>query len=459
MKFRLFFTPIVILSMVLFAGCKKFLTIPPPQNQIASSQIFESDATAIGAITGIYSEMMVNSNPFTSGTLTQFTSLSADELTFYSTTFRDEFFNNSLTQGSHGVIDVQVWSPAYRYIYAANAVLENIDKSSRLSNSVRVQLKGEAKFIRAFCYFHLVNLFGGVPMVTTTNYQINSTLPRTSADSIYELVQKDLIEAKSMLPAAYPTGEKIRPNKWAATALLARVYLYRAQWAKAESEATDLIANGGYSLVPSLSGVFLKNSAEAIWQLAPVNPTVNTWEGNIFLPPSATSQPNYIIRPELVNSFEVGDQRKTVWIGSRTVNGQVYFHPAKYKVYGNSAPITEYYMVLRLAEVLLIRSEARLMQNNLTGAAQDLQTIRQRAGLSNALPNDSVQLTAILERERQHELMFEWGHRWYDLKRMARADAILGALKGAAWQPTDVLWPVPQTQINANPYLTQNPGY
>ena len=116
-------------------------------------------------------------------------------------------------------------------------------------------------------------------------------------------------------------------------------------------------------------------------------------------------------------------------------------------------------MVLRLAEQYLIRAEARAQQNNISGSQSDLNLIRNRAGLVNTAANDKTALLTAIEHERQVELFTEWGHRWLDLKRTNRADAVLGPIKAPNWQPTDMLYPIPQTQIANDPNVHQNPGY
>ncbi|MEO6509294.1 MAG: RagB/SusD family nutrient uptake outer membrane protein, partial [Patescibacteria group bacterium] len=254
-------------------------------------------------------------------------------------------------------------------------------------------------------------------------------------------------------------NEKVRPNKWTASALLARVYLYKEEWQKADAEANAVINSGMYSMTSNLNNVFLKNSTEAIWQLQPVNVAWNTWEGKDVLFATGSTPPTYYISNVLLNSFEPADARKTSWIGSRNYLGQQFFYPYKYKVYGNNAPVTEYYMVFRLGEQFLIRAEARMMQDNLMGAESDINTIRTRAGLANITFSNKAAAIIAIENERRHELFAEWGHRWFDLKRTNRADGVIGALKPATWQSTDELWPIPISQINANPFLTQNPGY
>jgi hypothetical protein len=233
--------------------------------------------------------------------------------------------------------------------------------------------------------------------------------------------------------------------------------LYTRDWADAETQATDIINNSTtYKLENDLNEVFLQNSEEAIWQLMPVLTGMNTREGNLFI---LNAAPNSVaINNSLVNSFEADDQRKTAWIGSITVDGQTYYYPYKYKV-KSGAIVTEYNMVLRLAEQYLIRAEARAQQNDIDGARADLNVIRTRAGLAD-LPvslNKNQCLDAI-ERERRSELFAEMGHRWLDLKRTNRANAVLGPVK-PKWQPTDILYPILRSEIESNKNLKQNPGY
>jgi hypothetical protein len=282
-------------------------------------------------------------------------------------------------------------------------------------------------------------------------------------NEIYQQIIQDLKEAQEMLSTSYPTPGKVRPNKWAATALLARAYLYMGNWADAEAQATAIIDAQAYSMVQDLNAVFLANSAEAIWQLMPVINNTNgnnTHEGFLFVSACAACRPDIRLTQFLLNGFEPNDKRKAAWVGTKTVNNEVYFSPLKYKVRTNypAAP-AEYYTVLRLAEQYLIRGEARAHQNNVQGAQEDLNIIRSRAGLGATTANDESSLLAVIETERQVELFAEWGHRWFDLKRTGRADAVLSLEKAPNWQSTDRLYPIPFEEIKINPSLTQNPGY
>ena len=458
--FPLYFLVLSIL-LIFLPGCDKFLEVPSPSYQVGSEQVFTNDGTATAAVSGIYSEMMANPSQFTTGQLTLLTGLYSDELLHFGTSDKDEFIDSRLTEARHSTLSAHFWAPAYRYIYTANLSLEKLGKSSTLSNTVRQQLTGELKFIRAFCYLQLVNLFGDVPLVLTSDHSITARIPRSPIASIYNQIVADLIDAKQLLTTTYaaPSTEKIRVNRWAAVALLARVYLYQKNWAAADAEATAVISSGAYQLVQTINQVFLKNSGEAIWQLQPVVPGWNTWEGRDILPATNASAPTYLVRPELISAFENGDLRRNAWIATRTFSGQQINYPYKYKVYGNNAPVTEYYTVLRLAEMYLIRSEARAQLNNIAGAIADINIIRSRAGLASVSFADTATLLAAVEQERRIELMVEWGHRWFDLKRTGKANGLLSILKPATWSPAYLLWPIPNNQISANPALVQNPGY
>jgi hypothetical protein len=305
-------------------------------------------------------------------------------------------------------------------------------------------------------------MFGEVPLITTTDYLVNSVTSRSSVPSVYSLIIADLKSAQQLLPDDYSAsmGEKTRPNKWAATALLARVYLYEGDWANAELQSSAIIDNPAYQLSVNLNEVFLSNSTEAIWQLLPVIPTYNTIEGNTFI--LSASPSICALSPALLGSFETGDQRKIDWIGRFTSGTNTWYFSYKYKI-KTGAVLKEYSMVLRLAEQYLIRSEARTAQGNINNALADLNIIRNRAKLSNYAGNlDKSSVMNAIIHERQTELFTEWGHRWFDLKRTASIDSIMkiaAIAKGITWNPDAQLYPIPQSELSNNSNLKQNPGY
>jgi starch-binding outer membrane protein, SusD/RagB family len=467
---------IAFLLMAIFLNvcCKKFVEIPPPLNQLVTANVFNNDASATAAQTAIYTQMQQNSESFN---MSWNNGLLADELTNYSITPQViQYYTNSMIAANVN----GPWLNAYNYIYQANAVIEGLQNYSGVSTIAKSQLTGEAKFVRAFWHFYLANLYGDIPLVTTTNYSTNALLARTSKTKVFQQVITDLTDAENLLNNNYVDGsdstittERIRPTKWAAAGLLARAYLYTSKWDSAEKQSTLVINNASlYSLVPSLDSVFLANSSEAIWQLGTPLPTSNgaTPDGNSYIlisQPGTSGANSATISPQLMNSFEATDIRKSKWISSyitQTAPIDTFYFPFKYKVYDSSV-VTEYVMVLRLAEQYLIRAEARTEQKNLAGASEDLNIIRNRAGLPNTSATTQTELLAAILHERQVELFTEWGHRWLDLIRTGNINTVMGLpgnvcqFKGGSWSANCQLFSIPKAEISTDPNLTQNPGY
>jgi hypothetical protein len=451
-------TLVFVLLMITSVSCEQFVKIDPPKTQLINTVVFENDATATAALVGIYSKIMGSTaSTFGSGRITLVGGLSADELTDFSNDPDQVAVNKNSLQASNNSVTT-LWNFAYQNIYTTNSVLEGLTNSTGVTPLVSQQLQGEAKFLRAFFHFYLTNLFGDVPYIKTTDYSTNAVVGRTPQAEVYQQIITDLLDAQSLLTDAYATADRVRPNKSTATALLARAYLYTQDWANAELQAATIINSGTYTLVINPANVFLKNSSEAIWQLLPIISGDNTIEGLTFIPTTGSTPSNVGVTDSLRNAFEALDSRKTSWIGSTTVAGVTYYFPYKYKVKA-AAAITEYYMVFRLAEQYLIRAEAAAQQNDIAQAVSDLNVIRSRAGLS-ALSSSitQAQCLAAVAKERRIELCAEWGHRWFDIKRTGRADAVLGPIK-SAWKSTAALFPIPQTQLANDQTMTQNPGY
>ncbi len=456
-------TPIIcIVTCACLAGCRKFIETGPPSHQIESGFVFSNDATAQSVVRGIYIQM-ASSAGFAQGggsSIHYFAGLSSDELLeFTGNEELQQFSRNNLLPNNPNIKGA-LWESPYKLISNANAVIQGLENSSAVTASMKNQLTGEAEFIRAFCYFYLVNMFGNVPLVLTTDYRINKLAAAKSTGEVYDQIITDLTHARELLAKEYSfsNGEKNQPNSYAAAALLARVYLYNQDWQKAEEHASDVINNGEYQLCSSLNDVFLKNSTEAIWQIQPVLPGLNTNEG-AFFKIMTTPPVNTALNHSLVNNFESTDVRKIHWIDSITDGTSTYYYPCKYKIWEPGLPLEEYSMVLRLAEQYLIRAEARAQLNDIDGSLSDLNTIHQRAGLPALSLTTRDNLRSAIQLERTLELFTEWGHRWLDVKRWQLADQLFQPLKGADWQPTDVLYPIPQSEIENDPNLKQNPGY
>jgi hypothetical protein len=296
----------------------------------------------------------------------------------------------------------------------------------------------------------------------------------------------DLEDAKFLLPVSYVAGDnaatanRVRPNKWAASALLARVYLYMENWSAAESEASEVIAESAlYTLEANPANVFKSTSKEALWQLQPLSGINYTGDGFFYsavalkafgFPPFNFSYDlSCMMNNELVSTFEANDARVTNWTVNYTFLGTTYWIPAKYKNAAAATAQTEFTMVLRLAEQYLIRAEARAMQGKFTGsgsAAEDLDVIRTRAALPATTAATVDEMMLAIEQERRVELFTEWGHRWLDMKRwkgfsdpsITRAEEVMPDVttaKGGEWSDNWLLYPIPKIDVQRNPNIAQ----
>jgi hypothetical protein len=428
---------------------------------MAVSAVFSDDGNAEAAMQGYYNTMMNNPRAVLNGGIGLDAALSADELVCTATFAAEDSFQVYHLSASN-MENTESFDTFYNLLFLLNSMLDGLRMSSGVSSPMKAQLEGEALFNRAFLYFYLVNLYGAVPLALTTDYSMNSALPRTSVDSIYAQVIDDLGEAIPLLPVNYPEGtgypgNRTRPDQSAAQALLARVWLYRGQWTAAETAATRVIDDPRYVLDPDLDSVFVSSSGEAIWQLQPLYENWATADGNAYLRKFPAGRASFVLTPELLGSMEPGDQRRVHWIDSSLYQGQVFRYPYKYKLTVNTGPTMEYEMVLRLAEQYLIRAEARAQQGELSGAIADVNVIRARAGLPATMAVTQTEVLEAIFQERRIELFGEWGHRWLDLKRTGQADLVLHAKTG--WEQYDTLYPIPNAELLADPRVLQNPGY
>jgi starch-binding outer membrane protein, SusD/RagB family len=482
-KIRLQYHIILLSMFVVLGSCSKLVEVDPPIINTNGDNVFNDNSTAVAVLTGIYTNMSNAQVNTEVGWLTNvcfLTGLTGDELSLVNKsdgTFAPYYSNNISPTAN-------TWLNFYNIIFIANSAIEGLSKSSNLTLDVKNQLLGEAKFIRAFTFFYLVNLYGDVPMPLTTDYQLNRTLPRSPTNDVYNQIEEDLKAAKQLLADHFvaadcisQTTERVRPIKWAASALLARVYLYRSKFVEAEAESDSLISRSDLFNIVDLDQCFLKNNNEAIWQLQPVGTadlkTANTPEGTVFNISIAGDINFYSVylTNSVVSSFDNRDLRRSHWIDSITSNGMIYYFPYKYKVGQENVETKEYSTVLRLSEQYLIRAEARIQQGKITEGLDDLNIIRKRATDMSApetqqlpqLPTSNVSSDVamqLVDRERYNELFTEWGHRWFDMKRRGTITKILSVVK-SGWQDTDQLFPLPKAEVGSDPNLIghQNPGY
>lgn len=447
--------------LLVFTYCNDFVDVELTNSKVSTNIVFGDDNTATSTIIGLYYNLehsvLFNGSR---NSVARLAGLSSDELHDYKHTDGIvQFEENRLSADNANVSNI--WNGFYKTIYEANAIIEGVSRATKLTTSVKNQLLGEALFIRAFSHFYLINLFGAVPLITTTDYRQNAVAERNDMDYVYNKIVEDLLAAKELLSDNYISNERLRPNKSTALALLSRVALYREDWQNARDYATVVLDNSVYKLEPDLKSVFLKESKEAIWQIAPSDGNKNTSEALFFV---ITGAPTYLVlNKSLVSVFGLGDKRRINWIGTYSSASEVVYYPHKYKLYPSTTVSKEYSVIVRLAELYLIRAEANARMGNISNAIADLDMIRSRAGLSKiADTNPSISqddLILAIESERKLELFSEWGHRWMDLKRSNRAFAVLNSVKSGMTQD-QLLYPIPEIEFNRNPQLgLQNPGY
>ncbi|RAJ81823.1 putative outer membrane starch-binding protein [Chitinophaga dinghuensis] len=493
--------PALLLSIgCLASACKKMVDINPPIDTIDNKNVFNSPDKVNAAVSGLYFLMMKNTGEptFSNGSTTCYAGMMADELVpSMGTTIPEDyqFYTNKLLL-SNPKPGPDLWSYPYKVIYAANAILEGIAgaTSPAITDSIKKQAIGESRLARAFALFYLTNFYGDIPTPMSTNVLIEGKQPRQPIDKVYQIILDDLKAAIELLPDNYAVtnGEKVRPNRYAAIALLARVYLYRQQWQEAAATADKLISSGQFSLT-TLENAFEPNSKEAIWQLLydmKNGQSFHIPESMNLMPALSISMldeasqefftdpanfesvqlfiiPTYILSDHLTQAFEPGDQRFNKWTDSLRApavapwNGIEYRFARKYvQANPDGTDAHPYYTVFRLAEQYLIRAEAQAQLGDVAGAASDLNAIRSRAGLPATAASSKEALLTAIAHERQIELFAEWGHRWFDLKRTNKATTVLSAIKEKQpWSDNNLLLFIPPLEIQNDPMLKQNPGY
>lgn len=447
-----------IVLILLISSCNKFVEVDIPKSQLTGSAVFQDIATAKAALADIYARMREGGTA--SGTSLHGTALMsnyADDMDFYGSNVTVEQFNKHLLVPSNANL-LRLWNTAFGEIYAINALIEGVKSTSVITGKERDLLIGEAMFLRAFNHFYLVNLFGDIPYVTATDYGINSIIGKMPVTQVYQNIINDLLQAESLLPENYPSAERVRANKLAAQAMLARVYLYTKDYEKAEAYASTVINSGMYVVEPDPTRLFLKESSSVIWAFHPGIRGQNTKDASGFHfssgPPSKPS-----LSENLYKAFEPGDLRKSEWITIVKNGTGTWYKPNKYKQPFMTGDSQEYTIILRLEEQYLIRSEARTLTGNILGAQQDLNITRTRAGLSSTVAATPSELKVAILQERRFEFFTEQSHRWFDLKRTGNAANILSSIK-PGWQSRDILLPLPESELLLNEnLLPQNLGY
>lgn len=446
------------LGALLLASCENLVEVNDPTNQLGTGQVFEDVQTANAALSGLYAglrdqSLISGAGYYTIGTLT---ASYADDLDCYNNDQNGAMDIYRNQQQETNTMIASIWNTAYKQVYYANSIIHGAENSSALSDTDKNRLKGEALLGRSLLYFYLQQFFGDIPYTTSLDYEHNRSLSKTGSAALLEQLELDLKEAASLLGDNYRDVQRIYPNRKVAELVLARVYLTQQKYPQAEQLAAGILQSPLYQFQPDLNEVFHKTGSHILWQLSPQNNGDATKEASFYYFSGAA--PNaYALTPALVSSFADGDLRKQTWMTKVSFNGVSWYRPYKYKNL-SGANTNEYSVVFRLEEVYFILAEALAKQNRLNEALPYLNATRNRAGLSALTSLSAEVFMNELLAEKRREFFSEFGHRFFDLKRLGRLDE-LKAVK-TNWENSKSLWPLPQNELLLNTNLSpQNPGY
>ncbi|MBC7887315.1 MAG: RagB/SusD family nutrient uptake outer membrane protein [Ferruginibacter sp.] len=418
-------------------SCKKYLDVEPYDSVSDENTIFDQ-ASAETAVRGAYRSLASNSY----GSAFQTTVLlSGGDIRSLNNAQTDLNTINYDLRSDIGFLST-FWSNGYNTINRANHVIEKVPliTDARLTQALKDQLVGEAYFIRALSYFDLGRLFGNAQIFLTPTKTVADKLgvSQSAQSRIYEQAIADLNQAALLLPNEIVRN---RARKLTAVALRARVYLYQKKYAEAEADASTVLSNPNYKLIKpfALAAGTSESVLELSFSVDAVNAGFGLWNtSNRALEPKAALH-------SLLNDSTIGGRRKILSVAN--ASGQF--------IGGIFPTNTAANYILRTAELYLIRAEARAQKSapDLIGAVEDLNAVRFRSAVPLTTAFAKEDILQGIENERRVEFALE-PFRWFDLVRTGRAAAVLGATN-----PEKYIFPIPASEILADPSLDQNPGY
>ncbi|MBU6176921.1 MAG: RagB/SusD family nutrient uptake outer membrane protein [Bacteroidetes bacterium] len=452
---------LVVMVLTTFSSCKKsFLELAPPAN-LTPEQALKTEADLLVALRGAYAGL--RSTAMYGRSLMVIGDMMADN-TYQSVlnTNRYTLFNNYTYNTTDGDVS-GLWTTAYTVILRTNNII-----NANVSGANVNQIKGEARTIRALCYFNLVRYFArpftdnpaglGVPIVTVYNADLKPG--RNTVAEVYAQIHADLNSAYNLM-TTYSNSSQF--SKFAARALQARVFLTQNDKANARTAALDVINNGGFTLITAAGhGAYWANSVirtdkvETIFEVSADAVANNAFDALSYIYSQAGNYGDMLCADDLYASFEAADVRRALYAtGVRGGLPSVFVN--KYPNFTGDHTDTK---VLRLSEMYLIVAEAT---TNETEALTYVNAITAQRGAT-AIASTGTALFNDIMAERRKELAFE-GERYMDMQRF-KLDINRGANYPAAARAVPYanfrrVFPIPQTEIDVNPTIKaqQNPGW
>ena len=494
MKLSSLFPRLACLAVVAlaFSACGEEFLTREPIDQITTDRFYRTAADFNSATLAIYTGLQ-SQHYFGEGW--RMTETPSDDSRM---NFGAALDNFNATAASSEVYNF--WASHYRVITLANAVIERAPAAEELTAEEMALFTAEAKFLRAIAYFDLVRIYGGVPIVTILpTLEQDLLFPRASVEEVYTLIKADLEEAGRVLPAEQLGG---RATSGAAKSYLSKVHLTLQEWEQARAVSAEVIASGVYSLMPSYGDLWVResfdNNAESVFEVqyagceswgtgnmrqaffAPWNQGLtgdtDGW-GSLVPTDPAEDNPG----TTAMDVWEDNDKRRYWSImepgnfyPSLKADEGGYTYPEN-GAGGASANIKKYVMgsgpdvcfmstpqngsLFRYSEVLLINAEATMMLTSGVSVeptvVENVNKLRRRADV----PEYEFIDRERIDLERRREFMFE-GKRWFDILRKGEQEALeIMRLAGRTLDETRLLFPIPASELEINPNLTQNPGY
>ncbi|MHB9143434.1 MAG: RagB/SusD family nutrient uptake outer membrane protein [Paludibacter sp.] len=467
---------IVIASLALFSSCNDFLTADL-KGDYTSENYYTSPEAATMAVTGVY-------NSLYGSTLWMFGDVASDDAVKGGNAGDQADINgiNDFTATSDNGILNTYWQATYETIARANNAIAYIAPMS-FDATLRDRLVGEAKFLRAYSYFNLVNIFGKVPLKLEpqlTSATINVGLSETSA--IYAQIEKDLTEAIAVLPASYPT-EAGRITRGAAYALLAKADLYQQKYSACLTNIQALEDLHQYNLVKNYSDLFkegAEDSVEVIFGIRYINNTEVSLGNNLSVWFSPSIEGGYYFDAPTQNYVDAFVDKTTdgnddprldasigrdgkPWFNSTTFSSswseatgylvKKYDEDTKVGVAKDQSTIP--YLAIRYADILLMKAEAINETGGtdaVTNAAIEVDKVRGRVGLAPTTATTQATMRTVIQNERRKELGFEF-HRFFDLMRWGQATAEAALGTDLKWTAPRFYFPLPQSELDTNKAL------
>lgn len=429
------------------ASCSDFLD-QKPDNYISDAAVIKTLSSAKAALNGAYHKLASTSYYggvyFDAGV-----NLAADNVTWTGSLNYYYDFDTHQYSAENQLLSY-AWYAVYATVNQANQVIDKTTALNEGSETERRRIIAEATVIRSLAFFDLARTWGNIPVVkqaTSSPTQFDG-VKQTKAKDVYQIAVDDVLAIYNDLSES---SDRVHVTRAAADAFLARVYLYLEQWDKAEQYASKVIDNGNYALGTIQDLIDNKETSESIWELAYSSSFTNQ-QSTYWRSPDQGGRHEWGPSKELVQLLAdpaIGGDRKAFYQDFSSAQVPDYFVGTLY----HRSTLDDDVILFRLAEQYLIRAEARVHKQNVSGALSDLNTIRRRSNIAEIADAASAQeLLDLIADERRVELALE-PHRWFDLIRTGKAESVLGI------KTYQTFFPIPYNDIQADKDLEQNENY